>query len=110
MEPILVVAAIGAGFDFCDESFGPFLPGEEALLRELDGEREGLRFPRFGKYGFRLGQDSRPTYRCIPRRAAMLRCPTVRGRRNGPNKRAAAFRPRTARWCRGTHTRRGEDG
>jgi hypothetical protein len=35
-EPILVIAAIGACFYFLGQGFGPFLPGEMALLGKFD--------------------------------------------------------------------------
>ena len=47
-------AAVGGGFQFVGQRGGPLFPGEMALLRKLDREREGLRLPRFGKDGSAL--------------------------------------------------------
>jgi hypothetical protein len=60
-EPMVVVAraiigltAIRGGLQFIRERGGPLFPGEMPLLGKADGEREGLRLPRFGKDGSAL--------------------------------------------------------
>src|ERR1700676_108699 len=104
-QPVVIVvrAVIRRGcFNLRGKGGGPFLPGEVALLGELDGEREGLRFPRFGENFIRLVQGSHPTYRYRRNRAVRLGGPTTRARRSVPNKRAAVFRREKTRWCSGT--------
>ena len=48
---VIGLTAIGGSFDFTGKSGCPLLPREIPLLGELDGEREGLGLPWFGKYG-----------------------------------------------------------
>jgi hypothetical protein len=59
---MVVIAGTVVGFapvtrcgEFLGERGGPFAPGEETGLRQFDGERKGVGFPRFGKDRLRIG-------------------------------------------------------
>src|ERR1700692_1542362 len=90
-QPVVIItgAVVGLATIFCVLELGsergrPLLPGEMTLLGKSHRERERLRFPRLGKdrlrwNRIRRAQDSRPTYRHRPRRAATLAHPTAPG-------------------------------
>src|ERR1700680_3780820 len=114
---VIGFTAVGRSLEFLRECGRPFLPGEMALLGELDCESERLSLPRFGKHRptrvarqarkrlealsgcnrIRLAQGSRPTCQYRRHRAARPGRPTAHGRRSAPSTRVAASRLETGR-------------
>src|ERR1700682_3535658 len=116
MIAIVRLASIFRGLQFGGQRPRPFLPGEVALLRELDREGEGLRLPGLGKNrtAFIAGkmrqigktlvagitiacaQGSRPTSRGRQNRGETPVLPRARVPRSARSKHAAALRQETA--------------
>jgi hypothetical protein len=52
---VIAFASATRSGELLGERGGPLAPGEETDIRQLDGERKGVGFPRFGKDRVRIG-------------------------------------------------------
>src|SRR5260370_34385752 len=121
---VIGLATLLSGFQFGSQLRCPLFPGEMALLRELDCQREHLSLPGLGEHRtariaweprqvaqvrIRRAQGNRPTCRCKWNPEEKHSLPITRGPRTARKKHAVVSRPDTASWYRGKRRRRGHE-